>query len=107
MPHPIRALARGRPFYRVWIKLWGDNVSGNRLKQWNKHWNWYLAHAGLPKNLLHQEYFVRFVSTSPNASILEQASGICEQIRCVTFYYINSTLYGLLPAEPTPISQVH
>jgi hypothetical protein len=107
MPHPIRALARGRPFYRVWIKLWGDDVSGNRSKQWNKHWNWYLAHAGLPKNLLHQEYFVRFVSTSPNASILEQASGICEQIRCVTFYYINSTLYGLLPAEPTPISQVH
>lgn len=53
---------------------------------------------------LHQEYFIRFVSTSPNASILEQASGICEQLQCVTFYYTNSTLYGFHPA---PISQVH
>ncbi|KAI0264584.1 hypothetical protein BC834DRAFT_804009, partial [Gloeopeniophorella convolvens] len=84
MPHPMRALANGKPFFCVWIKLWGDDVSGNRSKQWNKHWNWYLAHAGIPKRLLNQEYFVRFVSTSPHAGILEQGVGICEQIRYIT-----------------------
>ncbi|KAI0054541.1 hypothetical protein BV25DRAFT_1922595 [Artomyces pyxidatus] len=81
MPHDIRVKAAGRPFYTIWIKLWGDDVSGNRTKQWNKHWNWYFQHAGLPKRLLHQEFFVRFVSTSPHASILEQAKALCEQIQ--------------------------
>ena len=80
MPHPIRAKANGRPYFCIWIKLWGDDVSGNRSKQWNKHWNWYFAIAGLPKRLLHQEYFVHFLSTSPYASVLEQAKAICDQV---------------------------
>ncbi|KAI0258009.1 hypothetical protein BC834DRAFT_989358 [Gloeopeniophorella convolvens] len=88
MPHPTRIRAKGRPFFCVWIKLWGDDVSGNRSKQWNKHWNWYLAHAGIPKQLLNQEYFVRFVSTSPHAGILEQGAGICEQIRATKDGYV-------------------
>ncbi|KAI0263371.1 hypothetical protein BC834DRAFT_997123 [Gloeopeniophorella convolvens] len=88
MPHPTHIRAKGRPFFCVWIKLWGDDVSGNRSKQWNKHWNWYLAHAGIPKQLLNQEYFVRFVSTSPHAGILEQGAGICEQIRATKDGYV-------------------
>ncbi|KAI0317830.1 hypothetical protein OF83DRAFT_1171639 [Amylostereum chailletii] len=81
MPHKIRVQATGKPFYTIWINLWGDDVSGNRSKQWNKHLNWYFQHAGLPKHLLHQEYFVRFVSTSPHASSLEQAKAILDDIR--------------------------
>ena len=80
MPNPVRAQAKGRPYFSIWIKLWGDDVSGNRSKQWNKHWNWYFAIAGLPKRLLHQEYFVHFLSTSPYASVLEQAKAICDQV---------------------------
>ena len=97
MPHPIHTVEKGRPFYCVWIKMWGDNVSGNCSKHWNKHWNWYLAHAGLPRRLLHQEYFVCFVSTSPHASVLEQASRICEQIRYAMRHTSQITLISLSP----------
>ena len=97
MPHPIHTVEKGRPFYCVWIKMWDDNVSGNCSKHWNKHWNWYLAHAGLPRRLLHQEYFVCFVSTSPHASVLEQASRICEQIRYVMRHTSQITLISLSP----------
>ncbi|EIM79308.1 uncharacterized protein STEHIDRAFT_69687, partial [Stereum hirsutum FP-91666 SS1] len=81
MPHPIRVRANGLPYFKIWIRLWGDDVSGNRTRQWNKHWNWYLVNAGLPNRLLQQEYFVRFVSTSPSASIMEQAAEICRAVR--------------------------
>ena len=37
MPNPIRERAQGRPFYIIQIKLWSDDVSGNRTRQWNKH----------------------------------------------------------------------
>ena len=86
MPHPLRAL--GKPVYSVFVKLWGDDVSGNRTKQWNKHFNWYFQHAGIPSHLLHQEYFVRFASTSPDVSILDQASVIVDQLKyCLSSWH--------------------
>lgn len=81
LPHPLRVRANGRAVYAVHIKLWSDDVSGNRSKQWNKHYNWCWTHAGLPQRLQHQEYFVRFLSTSPHATPLEQSEAIQKMLK--------------------------
>ncbi|KAJ6623010.1 hypothetical protein B0H10DRAFT_1787361, partial [Mycena sp. CBHHK59/15] len=74
-------LAEGDDLYVVMVPIWVDDVSGNKSKQYNKHINMYLANSNLPGQLLQQEYFVRFVSTSPHATSLEQFSAIKEQIQ--------------------------
>ena len=79
--NPIRERANGRPFYVIQIKLWSDDVSGNRTRQWNKHFNWCWTHSGIPQQLQHQEYFVHFLSTSPHATALEQAEAIQKMLK--------------------------
>ncbi|KAJ7165402.1 hypothetical protein C8R46DRAFT_901106 [Mycena filopes] len=76
--HPVRATAAGRPVFVLRIMPWADDVSGNRSKQYNAHMNMYFANTNLPHKKLAQEYFVRFCSTSPHASALEQFDALAE-----------------------------
>ncbi|KAK7437483.1 hypothetical protein VKT23_018555 [Stygiomarasmius scandens] len=77
MPNPQRSLvAEDEDLYVVMIPVWADDVSGNKSKQYNKHINLYMENSNLPARLLQQEYFVNFLSTSPNASAPEQLSEI-------------------------------
>ena len=81
MPNDLRVLADGEELYVVMLPLWCDDVSGNRSKQYNKHINIYMANSNLPGCLLQQEYFVRFVSTSPHATSPEQLSAVLDDIK--------------------------
>ena len=40
----------------------------------------YMVNANIPGRLLQQEYFVRFVSTSPHASSPEQFAAVMDEI---------------------------
>ena len=81
MPNPLRKLADDEELYVVLLPLWCDNVLGNRSKQYNKHINMYTVNSNLPGQLLQQEYFVKFVSTSPHALSLEQFSAVLENVK--------------------------
>ncbi|KAF9062502.1 hypothetical protein BDP27DRAFT_1385124 [Rhodocollybia butyracea] len=71
----------GYDLYDVFYPSWVDDVSGNKSKQYNKHINMYTVNSNLPGCLLQQEYFVQFVSTSPNATSPEQFSAVKEMIK--------------------------
>ncbi|KAJ7144866.1 hypothetical protein C8R43DRAFT_891028 [Mycena crocata] len=81
IPNSFRAIDNGEDLFTVWMPFWADDVSGARSKQYQKHINVYTANANLPGQLLQQEYFVHFVSTSPNACALEQLKVVTEQVK--------------------------
>ncbi|KAJ7833714.1 hypothetical protein B0H14DRAFT_3710403 [Mycena olivaceomarginata] len=74
----VRRIANGKPVFHLRIMPWSDDVSGNVSKQYNPHMNIYLVNANIPHKKLSQEYFIRFCSTSPNASSGEQFDGMSE-----------------------------
>ncbi|EKM75140.1 hypothetical protein AGABI1DRAFT_103088 [Agaricus bisporus var. burnettii JB137-S8] len=80
-PHPVRTIAKGRPAFCVRILAWTDDVSGNRSKQYNAHMNLYFSSANIPFRIRAQESFVRFSSTSPDVSALEQLNAFLKSLR--------------------------
>lgn len=71
MPHPLCDVAKGRMVYSIPLIIFEDDVSGNRSKQWNKHYSCYMSNGALPRTKLDNEFHVRFVATSPHATPLE------------------------------------
>ncbi|KAJ7494095.1 hypothetical protein FB451DRAFT_1336039 [Mycena latifolia] len=62
--------------YSIPLAVFIDDVSGNKSKQWNKHFSCYMSNGALPRTKLEQEFHVRFVATSPFASPLEIMQGV-------------------------------
>ncbi|OJD09543.1 hypothetical protein ACJ73_10240, partial [Blastomyces percursus] len=71
-PHPDRRVANGLPLYISYVEYFGDDVSGNQSKAWNKHWNQYLSHRNLPRHTIGSEFHVHLLSTSQDLSIPQQ-----------------------------------
>ncbi|KAJ7144573.1 hypothetical protein C8R44DRAFT_602437 [Mycena epipterygia] len=84
--NPIRDIAKGKPVFNLRIMPWSDDVSGNVSKQYNPHMNIYIVNANIPHKKLSQEYFIRFCSTSPNASSGEQFDGMSEDFKPGEYY---------------------
>ena len=83
MPNPDSVLADVDPIYMSFIDVFVDDVSGNRSKSWNKHWNTYITHQNLPWKLLNQQVHTHFASTSTHTCGPEQFQGIKEIIEWV------------------------
>ncbi|KAJ6458275.1 hypothetical protein C8R45DRAFT_1221656 [Mycena sanguinolenta] len=76
MPHPLRKKAGSRMVYPIPLIIFIDDVSGNKSKQWNKHFSCYMSNGAVPRTKLENEFHVRFVATSPFASPLEIMQGV-------------------------------
>ncbi|KAK0421515.1 hypothetical protein EV421DRAFT_1894749 [Armillaria borealis] len=85
-PNSLREQAKGWPMFCLRVIPWSDDVSGNVSKQYNAHTNIYMTNANLPHSKLSQEYFVRFCSTSSNASSSEQFAALKEDFAAGTWH---------------------
>ena len=71
--------------YTVPLIIFMDDILGNISKQWNKHFVIYMSNANLPREMLDEQFFVRFVSSSPHAAPMELMHAMKESIRPVPF----------------------
>ncbi|KAI9457503.1 hypothetical protein HD554DRAFT_2030027 [Boletus coccyginus] len=81
MPNPLRARSGGRMIYTVPLIVFMDDVSGNVSKQWNKHHVVYVSNGLLPRQMLEQEFTIRFVTGSPHAAPMELMQGVKDSIQ--------------------------
>ncbi|KIN94074.1 hypothetical protein M404DRAFT_169267 [Pisolithus tinctorius Marx 270] len=70
----------GRMAYNVPLIIFMDDISGNILKQWNKHHVIYVMNANLPREMLEQEFYVHFMMSSPHAAPMELMHAMKESI---------------------------
>ncbi|KAG1730147.1 uncharacterized protein EDB91DRAFT_1239152 [Suillus paluster] len=66
--------------YSVPLIIFMDDVSGNVLKQWNKHHAIYMSNANLPCEMLEKEFCVQFVMSSLHAVPMELMHAMRESI---------------------------
>ncbi|KAH0825930.1 hypothetical protein J3R83DRAFT_7620 [Lanmaoa asiatica] len=81
MPNSLRAKSGGRMVYAVPLIVFMDDVSGNVSKQWNKHHVVYVSNGLLPRQILEQEFTIRFTTGSPHATPMELMQGIKDSIQ--------------------------
>ncbi|KAJ7104555.1 hypothetical protein C8R43DRAFT_1092206 [Mycena crocata] len=107
-------MAGTRPVYSIPLAVFIDDVSGNKSKQWNKHFSCYMSNAALPRTKLENEFHVRFVATSPFATPLEIMQGVRASIEtsfrdpivawdCETKEEVLLQTYALLFAGDNPM----
>ncbi|KAI5995587.1 hypothetical protein EDD15DRAFT_2134054, partial [Pisolithus albus] len=70
-PNVWQEKSGGWMVYNVPLIIFMDDVSGNISKQWNKHHVIYMSNANLSREMLEQEFYVRFVTSSPHAAPME------------------------------------
>ncbi|KAJ7674195.1 hypothetical protein B0H17DRAFT_946753 [Mycena rosella] len=114
MPHPLHATAVSRLVYSIPLIIFIDNVSGNKSKQWNKHFSCYMSNRAISCTKLENEFHVRFVAMSPFASPLEIMQGVRASIEktfadpvpawdCEAKEEVLLRSYGLLFAGDNPM----
>ncbi|KAI6138558.1 hypothetical protein BKA82DRAFT_158153 [Pisolithus tinctorius] len=79
-PNVWRRKSGGWMVYNVPLIIFMDDVSGNISKQWNKHHVIYVTNANLPREMLEQEFYVRFMTSSPHAAPMELMHAMKESI---------------------------
>ncbi|KAF8546849.1 hypothetical protein OG21DRAFT_1426017 [Imleria badia] len=81
MPNLLWAKSGGRMVYTVPLIVFMDDVSGNVSKQWNKHHVVYVSNGLLPRQLLEQEFTIKFTTGSPHATPMELMQGVKDSIQ--------------------------
>ena len=76
MPNPLWAKSNRWTVYTIPLITFMDDISGNVLKQWNKHCVIYMSNVLLPQEMLKQEFSIWFVSASPHSSPMELVQGV-------------------------------
>lgn len=71
--------------FAMWVYC--DDTSGNVSKKWNKHNSFLFTAAGLPREHVHRQSNIHFLSTSNLAPPLEMLDGFVDQLEYVIFVF--------------------
>ena len=80
LPNPWRSKANGKRVHGLPLWKYCDDTSGNVSKKWNKHNSFLFTPAGLPREHVHLQSNIHFLSTSNLAPPLEMLDGVVQQL---------------------------